>query len=140
MIQELVRVLLVDDFEPFRSMVSSLLERQPALQVIGCASDGADAVKQGEILQPDLILLDIGLPTLNGIEAARQIRVVSPKSVILFLSANCSTDVARAALHTGARGYIVKADVVNDLLPAVDAVLMGKQFMSPRFASSGLIW
>ena len=134
-----VRILLVDDFEPFRSMVSSMLEGQPGLQVVGLASDGPEAVKQGEMLQPDLILLDIGLPKLNGIEAAQQIRLVSPQSIILFLSANTSPDVARAALYTGARGYVLKVDVVAELLTAVDAVLMGKQFLSRRFAHNCLI-
>ena len=117
-----------------------MLEGQPGLHVVGLASDGPEAVKQGEMLQPDLILLDMGLPKLNGIEAARQIRLVSPKSIILFISANSSPDIARAALYAGARGYVLKMDVAAELLTAVQRVLMGKQFLSRRFACKGLIY
>ena len=83
-----------------------------------------------EELKPDLILLDIGLPKLNGIEAARQIRRRSPDSKIIFLSQNSDLDVVRAALGTGALGYVLKTDAGHELLPAVDAVLGGKQFVS----------
>lgn len=134
-----VRILLVDDFAPFRILVASKLEKQPGLQVVGLAADGLEAVQQAEKLQPDLVLLDIGLPKLNGIEAARQILLVSPKSILLFLSADSSFEVAREALSTGASGYVMKADVPNELLAAVNAVLTGKQFVSHRFSCDGLI-
>ncbi|MGA9813310.1 MAG: response regulator transcription factor, partial [Terriglobales bacterium] len=81
-----VRVLVVEDYEPFRRSVCSMLETRPELQVIGEVSDGLEAVYQAEKLQPDLIVLDIGLPLQNGIEAARQIRELSPNSKVLFLS------------------------------------------------------
>jgi DNA-binding NarL/FixJ family response regulator len=81
-------------------------------------------------LKPDLILLDIGLPTLNGIEAARQIRNVSPKSKIIFVSQECSTAVAQEALSFGARGYVVKTRAAMDLPAAVEAVLKGRHFVS----------
>jgi DNA-binding NarL/FixJ family response regulator len=129
-----VRVLVVDDYEPWRRYVSSTLQKQPRLQVVGEASDGLEAVKKAEELQPDLILLDIGLPTLNGIEAARRIRKVSPMSKILFLSQNYSLDVAAEALSTGASGYIVKSNAASDLPAAVEAALRGKQFVSARLA------
>jgi len=125
-----IRVLVVDDYEPFRRFVASTLEQQPELQTIGEASDGLDAVQKAEELQPDLILLDIGLPTLNGIEAARRIRHCSPKCKILFLSENRSLDIVEEALHTGKGGYVVKSDAGSELLPAVEAVLQGKPFVS----------
>ena len=93
-------------------------------------SDGSEAIQKAEELNPDLILLDIGLPKLNGIEAARQIRQFSPNSRIVFLSQNNDSDIVRAALSTGALGYVHKTDAQSELLPAVDAVLRGKQFVS----------
>ena len=85
-------------------------------------------------LQPDLIVLDIGLPSLNGIEAARRIRKLSPKSKILFVSQESSADVVRAALGTGAQGYVLKSDAGSELLVGVNAVLRGEQFVGRRFA------
>jgi CheY-like chemotaxis protein len=102
----------------------------PELHVIGEVPDGLEAVKKAQELQPDLILLDIGLPALNGIEAARRIREVSPRSKILFVSENRSRDVTEEALRAGAGGYVVKSDAATDLLPAVQAVLQGKRFVS----------
>jgi DNA-binding NarL/FixJ family response regulator len=89
-------------------------------------------------LQPDLILLDIGLPTLNGIEAARRIREVSPKSRILFVSENRSPEIADEAFRTGACGYVVKAAATSELLPAVEAVLQDKRFVSVSLTGPGL--
>lgn len=131
----IVRVLLVDDYEPWRRSLSTILRKQQGLQVIGEAADGLDAVRKAEELQPDLILLDIGLPTLNGIEAARQIRKVSPASKILFVSENHSIDIAEEALRTGASGYVVKSNAGKELLPAVEAVLRGKPFLSVGLSS-----
>ena len=125
----LTRVLVVDDYEPFRRFICSTL-RRPELQIVGQASDGLEAVQQAEELQPDLILLDIGLPSLNGIEVARQIRKLFPRSIILFVSQESSADVVQEALAMGALGYVVKAHAGSDLLPAVGAVLEGRQFVS----------
>jgi DNA-binding NarL/FixJ family response regulator len=129
-----VRVLLVDDYEPFRRVIVSRLQEQPELLVIAEASDGFEAVQKAKELQPDLILLDIGLPKLNGIEAARQIREVSPNSKILFVSECRSADIAEEALNTGGTGYVVKSDVTRDLSVAVDAVLKGERFLSASLA------
>jgi len=107
-----------------------MLGKELAVQIIGEASDGFEAVQQAQELQPDLILLDIGLPTLSGIEAARRIREVSPASKILFVSENRSADIAEEALSTGAAGFVVKSDAGGELLPAVDTVLQGKRFLS----------
>ena len=130
---EQVRILVVDDFLPYRQFVSSILQERPGWQVTGEASDGLEAVQRAEELQPDLILLDIGLPKLNGIEAAGRIRNLAPQSKILFVSQESSADVVEEALRLGARGYILKAYAQRDLLAAVEAVLEGK-----RFVSSGL--
>jgi DNA-binding NarL/FixJ family response regulator len=133
-----IRVLVVDDSEPWRRYFSNTLGKQPGLQVIGEVSDGLEAVQRAEELQPDLILLDIGLPTLNGIEAARRIREVSPASKILFVSEDSDWDIAKEALSTGAGGYVVKSDAASELLPAVEAVLKGKRFVSASLAADRL--
>src|SRR5271169_5281497 len=125
----LVRVLVVEDFAPFRQFICSMLEKRPELQVIGRVSDGFEAVQKAEELQPDLILLDIGLPSLSGIESARRIRKLSPESKILFLSQESSADVVQEALSLGAVGYVIKAYAGSELLAAVEAVLQGKQFV-----------
>jgi DNA-binding NarL/FixJ family response regulator len=124
------RVLVVDDYEPFRRFICSTLRKRPTLQIVGEASDGLEAVHKAEKLQPDLIVLDIGLPTLNGIEAARRIRVLFPKSKILFLSQESSAEVVQEALSLGALGYVVKAHAGSELLAAVEAVTENKHFLS----------
>jgi CheY-like chemotaxis protein len=124
----------VDDFAPWRDLVLEKLRENHKLRVIGVASDGLEAVQKAEELQPDLILLDIGLPSLNGIEVARQIRKLSPKSKILFVSQESSADVVQGALGTGAQGYVLKSDAGRELLEGVNAVLRGEQFVSGRFA------
>jgi DNA-binding NarL/FixJ family response regulator len=129
-----IRVLVVDDFEPWRLFVASTLQKRPGLRIVCEASDGLQAVHKAEQLQPELILLDIGLPTLNGIEAARRIRGLAPSSQIIFLSENYASDIAQAALDLGARGYVVKADAGRELLPAIEAVIEGRQFVSARLA------
>jgi DNA-binding NarL/FixJ family response regulator len=125
-----VRVLVVEDFLPFRQFVCSRLGTKPELQVVGEASDGLEGVQKAEELKPDLILLDIGLPSLNGIDAARQIRKISPESKIIFLSQESSADVIQEALSLGAWAYVVKMRAESDLLTAVDAVLLAKRFVS----------
>ena len=129
------RVLVVDDYGPFRRFVCSMLGTRPELQIVGEASDGLEAIQKAEELQPDLIVLDLGLPTLNGIEAARRIRKLSPQSKILFLSQESSSDVVQEALSLGAMGYVVKAHAGSELLAAVESVRQGRQFVGSR--SSG---
>jgi CheY-like chemotaxis protein len=125
---------VVEDSEPFRKFVCSTLGKRAELQIIGEVTDGLQAVQNAEELQPDLIVLDIGLPSLNGIEVARRVRKVSPRSKILFFSQEPSADVVGEALGTGARGYVVKTDAGSELLEAVDAVLRGENFIGRRFA------
>jgi DNA-binding NarL/FixJ family response regulator len=132
-----VRVLVVDDYEQFHQFLRSAHGERPELQIVGEAFDGLDAVHKAEPLQPDLILLDIGLPSLNGIEAARRIRTLCPESKTLFLSQESSIDVVEMALGLGAQGYLIKDDAADDLLEAIGAVVQGKRFISPGSLSSG---
>jgi DNA-binding NarL/FixJ family response regulator len=125
-----VRILVVEDNYSFRQFILSILGKRVELQIIGEASDGLEAVHKSEGLQPDLVLLDIGLPSLNGIEAARRICKLAPKTRIVFLSQESSSDIVRAALSSGAMGYVAKANAGNDLLAAVDAVFQGGRFVS----------
>jgi DNA-binding NarL/FixJ family response regulator len=123
---------VVDDFALWQRFVVSKLSENHNLRVVGVASDGLEAVLKAEELQPDLILLDIGLPTISGIEAAQRIRKVAPKSKILFLTQELDVDVARVALVDG-HGYVVKSN--NELIAAVEAVLQGKKFVSLQLSS-----
>lgn len=125
-----LRILVVEDHESFRRLICSALQQREAFQVIEEVSDGLDAVQKAQELQPDLILLDIGLPKLNGLEAGRRIRTVSPNSKILYLSQESSSEVVQEALGLGAQGYVLKARAQSDLLPAIEAVLGGKRFVS----------
>ena len=133
-----IRVLIVDDYAPFRRFVCSTLQKQPELQVIGELSDGLEAVEKSAELQPDLILLDIGLPTLNGIEAARRIYELLPNSKILFVSQESSPDVVQAAFRSGAWAFVVKSDVVSELLTAIETVRRGNRFVGKRFEGLNL--
>jgi DNA-binding NarL/FixJ family response regulator len=125
-----LRVLVVEDFAPFSQFIRSTLAERPDVQVIGEVADGLDAVQKAELLQPDLVLLDIGLPTLNGIEAARQIRKLAPESKIIFVSQESSCEMVQGALNLGAWGYVLKKKAAVDLLAAVNAVHEGRQFVS----------
>src|SRR5579864_7298355 len=125
-----IRILVVDDFEPFRRFLCETLQARPELQAVGEASDELQAVQKAEELQPDLILLDIGLPKLNGIEAAHRISELVPSATILFISQNNDTDLVAAALSNGAKGYVLKQNANRELLPAVETVLQGDHFVS----------
>ncbi len=125
-----VNVLVVDDHEPFRRFACSTLGKMQNLKVIGEASDGLEAVRKTEELKPDLIVLDIGLPTLNGIEVARQVRNLRPQCKILFMSQESSAAVAQEAFSLGAMGYVVKAYAGRELSAAVEAVCQGRLFRS----------
>lgn len=134
-----VRVLLVDDFEPCRDLASLVLKQQPEYEIIAEVANGLEAVQKAEELKPDLVVLDVGLPQLNGIEAARRIVRCSPGTTILFLTGNHDTEIAREALRAGARGYVHKFDLVAELGLAVKAVLSGRQFLSRRLRNRDLI-
>ena len=126
-----VRTLVVEDFEAFRRFMCVTLEEQTQCQVVGEAADGIEAVHQAEALQPDLILLDISLPRLNGMEVGRRIRALSPNSKILFVRQDTSFEIVKAALALGGHGYLHKSDAA-ELSYAVSSVLEGTQFVSRR--------
>jgi DNA-binding NarL/FixJ family response regulator len=127
-----IRILVVDDFEQWRKFVISAVGRRPEWQVVGEAADGSEALQKAKKLDPDLMLMDIGLPTFNGIEVARRIYHGGNGPKILFLTEHLSCEIAQEALRTGALGYIVKSDAARDLLPAVEAALQGRVFVSSR--------
>jgi len=130
------RVLVVEDYEPIRQFVCSTLSKRPGLEIFE-VGDGLEAVRKAEELRPDLILLDIGLPSLNGIAAARRILKLIPESKILFVSQESSALVVQEALGVGALGYVVKMQAGIELLPAVEAALRGKQYVSSGLSGHG---
>ena len=127
-----VRILVVEDFEPFRILIRAIMEKNPRLLIVAEVSDGLDAVQKAADLKPDLILLDIGLPMLNGLDAARLIRKLAPDSRILFISQQPPPEVVQDALALGAFGYVVKTRLATDLLTAIEAVLLGQNFVSSK--------
>ena len=139
MTEKVVRVLVVDDYAAWHRCGATTLDNAGDFQVVSEVEDGVEAVREAEELQPDLVLLDIGLPTMNGLEAARRIQQVSPKAKILFVSENRSADIVEAALNTGAGGYVLKSDAGSELLPGIRAVLEGKRFISASLAGKFLL-
>jgi DNA-binding NarL/FixJ family response regulator len=125
-----LRILVVEDHVPFRHFICSILGKRAEWQVIGEVCNGLDAVHKAQELQPDLILLDIGLPGLNGIEAARRICKLAPSAKIVFLSQESSIEIVRGALSFGAKGYVLKANAARDLLAAVEAAVRGEKFIT----------
>ena len=130
-----LRILVVEDHAPFRHLICAALRRRAELQTIE-AADGLEAVQKADELQPDLVLLDIHLPKMDGFEVARQIRRLAPPARLLFMSQESSPDIVRKALSLGARGYVQKVSAAADLLPAIDAVLAGLHFVSRSVALS----
>ena len=130
-----IRILLIEDFEPFRRFLCSLLAQRPNLKVVGEVSDGEQGVLIADELKPDLILLDIGLPTLNGIATARQIRKLAPGAKMIFVTQESSADIVREALSAGGNGYVAKNKAAIDMITAVEEVLDGRQFVSSGFLS-----
>ena len=130
---------MVDDYAAWRQFLLCKLRVHDVFESVAECGDGPEAIQKAKELQPDLILLDLGLPTLNGIEAVRYIREVSPESKILFVSQNRCPEIAEEALRMGADGYVVKLDAARDLLPAIKAVLEGKRFISASLAGHFLM-
>ena len=125
-----IRILVVDDHEAWREFICSVLESWPEFQVVGEASDGLEAVCKAQELKPDLIVLDIGLPKMNGIEAEHQLCELVPSAKVLFLTQLTNTDIVRAVLSNGAQGYVLKFDAGRELLPGIKAILRGEKFVS----------
>ena len=131
----MIRILVVEDFAGFRSLVSLMLRTQGQFEVVICeVSDGLDAVAKARELSPDVVLMDIGLPKLNGLEAARRIRELVPSSKVVFLTQETGVESIKAAFKMGAWGYVSKLHTHRDLLAALGATLQCK-----RFVSSGLL-
>ena len=128
-----VRILVVDDVADWRQWLASVLRTEP-FEIIGEASDGLEAVQLAEQMQPTVVLLDIGLPGLNGIETGVRIRRVAPDAKILYLSQESDFDIVRAALQLGALGYVLKSDAGRELVEAIHAVVRGKKFVSSGVA------
>jgi DNA-binding NarL/FixJ family response regulator len=133
--RKMIRVLVVDDFEDWRRFVSAELKQESGFDIIDEVSDGLEAVEKVQELQPDLVVLDIGLPHLSGIEAAKRIGKLAMRSRILFLTQNHTPEIAGECFGVGASGYVVKADAGNELLIAAQAVVQGKRFVSARLAA-----
>jgi DNA-binding NarL/FixJ family response regulator len=123
------KILVVDDFEPFHEVISQILAERNDF-CVSYASDGLEAVRRTRKLRPQLVLLDIGLPKLNGIQVAKRIRRVSPASKILFCTQESSSEVVAEALLIGGDGYLLKSNIVDELLQAIDTVLEGGTFVS----------
>jgi DNA-binding NarL/FixJ family response regulator len=129
-----VRIVLADDHTVMRNGLRLLLERQPHLQVVGEAADGRQAVALSEQAHPDVVIMDIAMPNLNGIEAARQIVSHSPRTAIAILSMHSDESYVIRALKAGARAYLLKDSAEADLLAAVRALTEGKSFFSPAIS------
>jgi len=136
-VRQSVEILIVEDFEPYRAYVASLLKEKSGLRLVCEVGDGLQAVEKAQELRPDLILLDIGLPGLNGIEAGRQILKIIPESKIVYVTQETSADVVREAFNVGARGYVVKSQAGRELLEAIDAALQGRRFVSGGLNGKG---
>ena len=132
-----VRILVVDDHEFVRRRLSSLLQSRPEFNVVSEASDGFQAVEKSKDLQPDVVVLDISMPGLSGLETAPRIRRVAPAAEILFVSQHDTRSMVHEALSTGARGYVLKSDAGTDLVNAVLAVSQHKEFLSHKLTQSG---
>ena len=126
-----IRILLADDHQLMRSGIRLMLEREPDLTVVGEASDGREAVSLANTLKPDAVVMDIGMPSLNGIEAAHQMAQENPQLAIVIVSMHSDEGYVLRALKAGARGYLLKDSAEADLIKAVHVVYAGKSFFSP---------
>ena len=126
-----VRILLADDHEVVRQGLRRLLETQPGWEICGEASDGRQAVEMAKRLQPSVVVLDFGMPGLNGTEVTRQILKDLPRTEVLILTMHTSEILIRGALEAGARGYVLKSDAARDLVSGVHALIAHKPFLSP---------
>ncbi len=129
-----VRILVADDHEVVRRGLRALLEAQPGWQVCAEAADGRETVEKAKELKPDVVILDISMPTLNGLEATRHIAKEVPQSRVLILTMHESEQVIREVLDAGARGYLLKSDAGRDLVAAVDALRRHRTFFTSRVA------
>ena len=132
------KVLVVDDYAPWMHFVSVALALKPEIKIVGEAPDGLTAIQKVMELEPDVVVLDIGLPDISGIQVAKQILEFAPKTRILFLTENTAPEIVRAALLTGAQGYVVKSFAARELMPALEALLLDCYFVSAAAAAPRL--
>jgi len=125
-----ISILLVDDVESWRLSISSILQAEPSFEIVLEISDGMKAVQAAKILQPDVVLLDVGLPGLNGIQAGEWIRTVAPFAKIVFVTIERDPDVVEAAWRLGAWGYVLKSDAARELVAAIWSAVRREKFLS----------
>ena len=130
-----IRILLADDHNIMRRGLRLLLERQPGFEVVGEAADGRLAVERAEAAKPDVVVLDIAMPNMSGIEAAQRISASLPQTAIVILSMHSDEGYVLRALKAGAKGYVLKDSAENDLIEAIRAVSEGKAFFSPEISN-----
>jgi DNA-binding NarL/FixJ family response regulator len=133
-----IRVLIADDHAIVRDGLRALLEAERDIQVVGDAADGRDAVRQAAQLCPDVVLVDIAMPELNGIEASRQIREVCPSAHVIILSMHSTAEHIFRALQAGARGYLLKESAGQEVIAAVRAVHAGQRYLSHKISNQAL--
>jgi DNA-binding NarL/FixJ family response regulator len=129
-----LRVMVVEDHAPFRSMICKLLQRQVDVRIVGEAADGLDAIRQAEALRPDVVVLDINLPKLNGLDVAGRLRTLVPDAKLMFVTIESSLEVVEQAYSTGAHGYVYKPRALRDMVPVLDAIIRGGRFVSGGLA------
>jgi DNA-binding NarL/FixJ family response regulator len=132
----LIRVLVVDDHKDWRKLIFSLLQEDPAFEIVGEALDGVRAVQMADEMQPMVILLDIGLPRLNGIQAGAWIQKLAPDAKIIFVSQEFDPEIIDAAMRINAAGFVLKSDIAGALIPAVHAAIRDEKFMSNELVRS----
>ena len=131
-----ITVLIADDHAVVREGLANLLSAQPDIRVIGTAADGRETVREVAKLQPEVVIMDIAMPQMNGIEAAREIRERAPQAKVVILSMYSSTEHVFHALEAGARAYLLKESAANEIVAAVRAVHAGRRYLSPRIAET----
>jgi DNA-binding NarL/FixJ family response regulator len=129
-----LRILVGDDHEVVRKGVRALLEARPGWVVCAEVANGRDAVHQARALAPDVVILDVGMPELNGLEAAREVRSAVPRAAVLILTVHDTEEIVREVLTAGARGYVLKTDAGRDLVAAVEALACGRTFFTSTVA------
>jgi len=130
-----VRILIVEHIEYWRWLLSSTLRKEPSFEIVGELEDGLAAVKVAEQMQPAIVLLDIGLPGLNGLQAGGWIRMVAPQAKILFVSEQLHPAIVEASVRIGASAYVLKPEFATDLVPAMRASLSGETFLTLQIKS-----
>jgi DNA-binding NarL/FixJ family response regulator len=125
-----LHILLVDDHEIVREGLRAMIEREPGWEICGDASTGREAVAMAGNLKPDIVIMDIGMPELNGLEAARQIKKLLPEVEILIFTANETEEIVRQVFQAGARGYLLKSEANKHLLPALDMLAKHRTYFS----------